>query len=126
MTIESENAREEIKEIVKKCITCGICKSLCPVFKTIREEKVSPRGKTMLLKKEVYDEIIYKCSLCRGCEQRCPSGIKICSAFKKARKVLVEEGKETEANKEMIQNIRTYGNPFGKIVPGKCRKLYCC
>ena len=35
MTIESENAREEIRDIVDKCVRCGFCKSLCPVFKAI-------------------------------------------------------------------------------------------
>lgn len=124
-TIESENAREEVKEIIEKCVRCGMCKSLCPVFKIIREEAVSPRGKAILLQDNIYDKIIYECTLCKACEQTCPLGLKLCSAFKKARKVMVEEGRETKENKEMIENVREHGNPFGKQA-GKSKKMYCC
>lgn len=124
-SIEAANAMEEIEEITNKCIRCGMCKSLCPVFKIVREETVSPRGKTMILDSKVYDKIVYECSLCKACEQKCPLNLKLCDAFRKARKVLVEQGKETKENKEMIKNIKKEGNPFGKI-SGKPKKLYCC
>jgi len=125
MKVEAENAKEEINEIVEKCIKCGMCKSLCPVFKIVREETISPRGKATILDNKVYDKIVYQCSLCKACEQKCPLNLKLCTAFKKARQVLVETGKETEENKEMIKNIRQDGNPFGKS-KGKSGKLYCC
>ena len=125
MKVESENAIEEVKEIVDKCVKCGMCKSLCPVFIILREETVSPRGKAMLLEKDFYDKLVYECSLCKACEEKCPLKLELCEAFKKARKVLVEEGKGTEENKEMMKNVRKEGNPFGEI-KGKVRKLYCC
>lgn len=125
MTVEAENAKQEVEEIVEKCVKCGLCKSLCPVFKIIREETISPRGKAMILEKGVYDKIMYECSLCKACEEKCPAELKLCQAFKKARLVLVESGKETKENKEMIKNIRDFGNPFGKL-QGKAKKLYCC
>jgi len=125
MTAEAENAKIEVSEIVEKCVKCGMCKSICPVFNIIREETIGPRGKTMILEKEIYDKIVYECSLCKACEEKCPLDLKLCDAFRKARKVLVEEKKETKENKEMIKNIRESGNPFGKDI-GKKRKLYCC
>ena len=123
-SIEAENAKQEIKEIINECIKCGMCKSLCPVFKIVREEVISPRGKVLILEKEIYDKIMYECSLCKACEETCPVDIKLCEAFKKARKVLVEIGKETASNKEMMKNIKEAGNPFGKNIDKK--KLYCC
>lgn len=125
-TVEADNAKEEIEEIVEKCVKCGLCKDLCPVFRIVREESVSPRGKTMILDEGVYDKIVYECSLCRGCEQKCPLDLKLCDAFRKARKVLVEKGQETKENREMIKNIRKDGNPFGKLTGKKPGKLYCC
>ena len=125
MEPESQNAAEEAKEIVEKCINCGMCKALCPVFSVMREEALSPRGKAILLNSDVYDKILYECTLCKACEQKCPLDIKLCEAFRKARNVLAANNKETEANKEMIKNIRAEGNPFGKE-KGKERKLYCC
>jgi len=124
-SVEAENAKVEIEEIVEKCIKCGMCKSLCPVFRIVREETVSPRGKAILLEKKIYDKIVYECSLCKACEEKCPLDLKLCEAFRKARKVLVEKGKEGKENKEMIKNIRKDGNPFGRIT-GKQKKLYCC
>jgi glycolate oxidase iron-sulfur subunit len=123
--IACENAKNEIEEIVEKCIKCGMCKSLCPVFRVIREESISPRGKSIVLEEKIYDRIVYECSLCKACEQKCPLDIKLCTAFRKARQVLILNKQETKANKEMIKNIRKYGNPFG-IKIGERGKLYCC
>jgi len=125
MSVESENAKQQVEEIIEKCVKCGLCKGLCPVFKIIREESISPRGKTIMLDKKIYEKILYDCSLCKACEETCPLGLKLCEAFRKARIVLVEEGKTTDENKEMIENIRKEGNPFGKEA-GKSKKLYCC
>lgn len=125
MSVEAENAKEEVKEIVEKCIKCGMCKSLCPIFSILREESFSPRGKSIMLGKDFYDKIIYECSLCKACESNCPLNLKLCEAFRKARVVLVEQGQETKENKEMLDNIKKDGNPFGKI-KGKPDKLYCC
>lgn len=124
MTFEADNAKQEVEEIIEKCVKCGLCKSLCPVFRIIREETISPRGRTILLDKKVYDKILYDCSLCKACESKCPLDLKLCSAFLKARVVLVESGKETKENKEMIKTIRQDGNPFGKKI--KKGKFYCC
>jgi len=112
MTIESDNAKEEIKEIVEKCIRCGLCKQLCPVFKIMREEQFSPRGKTILLNNSFYGKIIYQCNLCKACEEKCPLNLKLCEAFLKARKVLVEGGKGI--GKDVIDNLEKKGNVFGE------------
>jgi len=113
MTIESDNAKEEIKEIVEKCVRCGLCKSLCPVFRILREEQVSPRGKTIVLDNANFEKIIYECTLCKACEVKCPLNLKLCDAFIKARKVLIAQKKEIPENKKMIENLNESGNIFG-------------
>ena len=62
----------------------------------------------MMLDKGAYEKIIYDCALCKACEFKCPVGLKLCEQFRKARKVLVGKGKETEANKEMMKNNKLY------------------
>ena len=123
--IAEENAKNEIEEIVEKCIKCGMCKSICPVFRVMREESIGPRGKAIVLEEKIYDKIVYECSLCKACEQKCPLDLKLCTAFRKARQVLILKKQETKANKEMIKNIRNHGNPFG-VKRGDRGKLYCC
>lgn len=118
---------EEINEIIKPCIKCGMCKSLCPIFKILLEEQYSPRGKAIMLDEKLIDEIVFKCNLCRACKVKCPLNIELDKAFRKAREVLVLEGKELKENKEMIENIRKTGNPFGDKSKGDSPdKLYCC
>lgn len=124
--IQANNLIEEASATLDNCIKCGMCKSLCPVFKILREEKVSPRGQSILLQEKILDEIAFKCNLCRACEEKCPLNLKICDAILKAREALVLRDKGLESNKEMIKNIRESGNPFGKDAPDKNGKLYCC
>lgn len=123
--IESANLSEEAAEIFDSCIECGMCKAICPVFKTLKEERISPRGKGILLSEKILDKLVFECTLCKACETRCALEIKVCDAILKAREAMVLKGKGLKSNEEMINNIRKNGNPFGKgeIDP---QKLYCC
>jgi len=124
--IEANNLMGEASEVFDNCIKCGMCKSLCPVFKVLKEERVSPRGKAIILSEKVMDKVMFECTLCKGCEQRCPLGIKVCDGVRKAREAMVLKKKGLKSNEEMIENIRKYGNPFGKGDPKDLEKLYCC
>ncbi|MBU0957839.1 MAG: (Fe-S)-binding protein [Nanoarchaeota archaeon] len=114
-SIEGENAKEEIEEILSKCIYCGLCNSNCGVFRILKEEKVSPRGQILILQDEIIDKIIYACNLCLACEEKCPVNVKVCDAIKKARFAMVESGKVSKGNKEILDNVRKFGNVHGKI-----------
>lgn len=124
--IEAENLINEIKEILSPCVNCGMCKANCGVFRVLREESISPRGKAILLNESILDKIVFQCNLCKACEEKCPLNLKICEAIRKARQVLVLSGKELKENKEMIENIRKTGNPFGKGEIKDKEKFYCC
>jgi fumarate reductase (CoM/CoB) subunit B len=109
------------------CTLCGLCKTNCPVFKATKLEPKSARGRAILLKNHKLDDIIHQCTLCKSCQIECPEGIDLPEAIKKARAESIKKGKETQANKIMIRNIRAHGNPFGKQEKGKIPKdLYCC
>ena len=114
MTIESENLKQEIKEIVEPCINCGLCKNLCVLTKVLRQEQFSPRGKAIMLNKGIYEKILYKDTLSGSCEKTCPVKIKMHEAIIKSRQVLVQTRIETQENKEIIKNLETTGNIFGE------------
>jgi Fe-S oxidoreductase len=124
--IEAKNLLEEASGVLEKCIQCGMCKALCPVFKVLREEAVSPRGKAVMLSDKVLDKVVFECNLCKACEQRCPLNIKVCDAILKAREAAVLKGQGLKSNEEMIENVRKTGNPFGNDVEKSKDKLYCC
>ena len=123
--IESMNALQEASEILEKCIKCGMCKSLCPVFRSIKEEEISPRGHSIILTNKIVSESLFKCNLCKICEKKCPLNLKICDAIIKARESISLNEKNIKSNKEMIENVRKTGNPFGGKKP-EGDKLYCC
>lgn len=77
---------ERLREYLKKCVRCGQCRSVCPVFQVIRQESASPRGKVYLCTllatgKERPSRRarhhLSLCLLCRSCSAECPSGVPV-------------------------------------------------
>lgn len=126
VNIERKNLVGEIGEILSPCIKCGMCKSLCPVFKVLKREEVSPRGHSIMLNEEILNELVFKCTFCKACEEKCPLSLKICDAMKKAREVLVGDGEGIKSNEKMVESIRKTGSPFSDTGKPNSDKLYCC
>jgi len=126
--MEEKQKNDELRMTDRtKCTLCGICKFSCPTYKIFLDEAVSPRGKATMLKKGFPSKYFYLCTLCKACEETCIlKDIDIVEKIRDFRKDLVDLGITTEANKAMIENIRQYGNPFGKVEPGKKITLFCC
>jgi len=117
--IAAANLLEEASEIFDSCVKCGMCKAFCPVFRVLREEGYSARGKGILISDKVMDKIIFECTLCGACEKKC-------DAVRKVREAMVLSGKGLKSNEEMMKNVRKTGNPFGESVGKNPDKLYCC
>lgn len=97
-----------------KCNECGLCKESCPVFRVLKKECVSPRGFAILQKKEQYDKVFYLCTLCNNCKIVCP--YKADLNLLEIREKVLEKSGEIPAVKEMVENLRRTGNPYGKTV----------
>ncbi len=110
--IEEKNTREDIIEITEKCIKCGLCKELCPVFKALREEQTSPRGHCILLSNKIFSELVYQCTLCKACELKCPLHLDICRAIKKARTILANREEDNPELKKVLKKIEDKENPY--------------
>jgi len=134
-----DNGREKLLEQgfeeILYCINCGACLDFCPVFhqigrnygsKYLGSKGIIFAGFSENLKKAV-DSNCFSCASCLACYENCPAKINLPELMKKLRSYLEKENLQTEANKEMIENIRKFGNPFGKLEEGKIpKKLYCC
>lgn len=114
-----------MKKSLIKCSECGMCKNVCPIYKVELNEFKSPRGKAILKKEDIMDTVFFDCTMCKACEEVCPLNIEFDHIEIRSR--LVKAKMDPEANKEMIENIKKYGNPFGNVEKGKKPKnLYCC
>lgn len=108
-----------------QCIQCGLCREACPTFRATKNELIGPRGRAKLSDNKKLDHAFYLCTACEACQEACP--IKYDLKISEKRKNMIDDQKETAANKEMIANIRKYRNPFGPIKKGTIpKKLYCC
>ncbi|MBT6341028.1 MAG: (Fe-S)-binding protein [Desulfobacula sp.] len=129
-------------KLLQNCGKCGLCLYVCPVYKIIKEEQSSPRGKLQLIKAHenntlasspLLKEIVSKCLMCGSCSANCPSGINHYSKFMEMRKKMVEAQGEEPAIKSLIYLLsREYRLKFGaglaragqKIIPDYFAKNY--
>ena len=134
-----DNGREKLLkegfEEILYCINCGACLDFCPVFNQIGRnygsKYLGTKGIIFAGFSEGFKKAIeancFSCTSCMACYQNCPVKINLPELMKKLRSYLEKENLQTEVNKEMIENIRKFGNPFGKLEEGKIpKKLYCC
>ncbi|MHB1406175.1 MAG: (Fe-S)-binding protein [Desulfitobacteriaceae bacterium] len=87
------------KEIIR-CIRCGACQNVCPVFKELQAEASVARGRVMLIRAviskdldltEGFREKMSLCLMCKACVANCPSGVKVDKLVEAARKEIAEK-----------------------------------
>ena len=98
-----------VQEQIMKCVRCGKCRSVCPVFAEIRNETAAPRGHVFMVQmlrdgkvephQEVYDHLA-KCLLCETCSVNCPSGIDVHELNAAARSYIYDQN--PSAGKELV------------------------
>lgn len=130
----SKMIKEGFEELLY-CINCGACLNFCPVFhqigrsygsKYLGSKGVIFAGLSENLQKAI-EANCFSCTLCSACFENCPVKIDLPKLMKKLRSLMERENLQTKENQEMIEKIRQFGNPFGKVEEGKIpKKLYCC
>jgi glycolate oxidase iron-sulfur subunit len=91
----------ELEKEVIRCIKCGACQSVCPVFRELRAESTVARGKINLIKAVIRGEVdaggaafaerMSWCLMCKACQESCPSGVRLDQLMLAARRKLVED-----------------------------------
>jgi len=81
-----------------KCIRCGACMSICPIYQVSQDESDVARGKMALFDCQkdtpdiIYDarfkELISRCLLCGACANSCPNQVPTCGNVQAMRQQL--------------------------------------
>ncbi len=88
----------QIKEELNKCVKCGACMSVCPIYRQTGREEMVARGKLALIEhllnsgkdhheqlSDFYRQAVDYCLLCHSCEENCSKNVKITTIVKAAR-----------------------------------------
>ncbi len=77
---------ETLKRELIRCMKCGNCMSVCPIYNVEKKEASVARGKIALGEAVLKDEIdiddetlvklIFNCLVCKSCMMACPSGVR--------------------------------------------------
>jgi coenzyme F420-reducing hydrogenase delta subunit/formate hydrogenlyase subunit 6/NADH:ubiquinone oxidoreductase subunit I len=96
---------KKYQQELNKCIRCGYCYELCPLFKSHNWESDTPRGKLILIYGMINGEIkptqeivdkIFQCFYCKSCSDNCSAGVPVTEILSDARADLIEQGFEVE------------------------------
>jgi glycolate oxidase iron-sulfur subunit len=108
--MKGKNMKNEHKHIATRedellrCLKCGTCLSVCPVYAETRYEPAAPRGRVALIEKvnkgelelsEVFRKKINVCLNCKSCVEACPSQVRADDLILCSRADLVQAGKFT-------------------------------
>ena len=94
------NHLETLKEIADKCVRCGLCQSVCPVFAELQKETAVARGKVSLIRKVFSGDAGYserlsthllQCLGCGACTESCPNGVRADELILATRALMVEK-----------------------------------
>lgn len=121
MVATSDKDNSKAKEILDKCVQCGSCLSVCPVFKVRSQEKFTPRGKLYYLQqsekienepslKKAYADTIFSCTACGLCTDICDSDVSLLDIFYTAKNEYIDQKPVFNA---LRQKTTETGNIFG-------------
>ncbi len=91
---------EQVGDELKKCVKCGACQSVCPIYLETKQEKYVARGKIALSQAasegrlpytDEFDSALHNCLLCLSCVEVCSSNVRVDKIITAARSSLVRE-----------------------------------
>jgi glycolate oxidase iron-sulfur subunit len=112
---------------VNRCLKCGLCRAVCPVFAEVLDESGCARGKIALIEglsenslslSGRFSDKLSKCLNCKSCMEACPSGIKVDELVLAARSEIFQRGKFPLLKRLIFRHLLRRGKllpPVGKL-----------
>lgn len=117
-----ESGLEPDLRAIMKCVRCGTCRSICPVFDVVGWESSSSRGRMLvalgiaqgLEADDAVLDSLNMCTTCGLCEKLCPSGASPVKLVEHTRHILVSQGKMSRAQTDIVSRAKEFGNSLGE------------
>ena len=108
---------------VYTCASCGYCRDNCPVASKLGFERVTARGRMLLVKRMIEGKLpfnralvdsLYTCMLCGACSELCPTKIDYDEVVSTLRRQAVTSGLLPDSQVTSRDVIAEHGNPFAQ------------
>ncbi|NYT01378.1 MAG: (Fe-S)-binding protein, partial [Methanosarcinales archaeon] len=107
---------------INKCVRCGTCRSVCPIFEDSGWESANTRGRIMIIKGLAEGreadasavDSLSTCTTCGLCTECCPAGVNPPELIEASRRDLVSRGMVTERQALLNRKVIESGNTFGE------------
>jgi len=113
---------DRVKEIMKNCRFCFMCRHACPTFLSTKLDSHTPRGYALMLSEIStgmrdwtvdFVRKFYQCSQCGLCREDCEFHWAEDDLVRHAREDIIEKNMEPEGVKNVLESIQAFGLPFG-------------
>jgi glycolate oxidase iron-sulfur subunit len=103
---------------IERCLKCGLCRSVCPVFAEALDESASARGRIAMVEALYEDGLtltplladrLSKCLNCKACMEACPSAIKVDEIVLAARAEIFTRGRFPALKKFIFRHLLRRG-----------------
>jgi Fe-S oxidoreductase len=121
----SYHAQGVYKMSVDRCVRCGSCLKICPIFDAVGEEQYSPRGKAYLIQvmdlieddeelAKEFRKLLFQCTMCGRCKEICASDVDLLRVWHEQRgaalSVAPEEFAYLDSLRSALENVQNiYG-----------------
>jgi glycolate oxidase iron-sulfur subunit len=123
---------------IERCLKCGLCRSVCPVFAEVLDESGCARGKIALVEalaagdvplSRIFSDRLSKCLNCKSCMEACPSGVRVDELILAARAEIFNKGPFPLVKKLVFKHLLRRGRllpPVSKALAFVERKILRC
>ena len=112
---------KELKDFagdINKCSKCGLCQSVCPIYKITGNDCAVSKGKFVMLEgvlkgdlklSKNIEKYLDMCLKCGKCKDFCPSGIDVCKIFNIAKHMCAKNTFQGKVEK-FLESKQVFGN----------------
>ena len=105
---------DAMKHEISRCVRCGTCMAVCPVYEAMGFEGGVARGKLSLISAhldgrlsdgKIYRYFLTACLLCNRCKSSCPNEVDTAMGVQGARAMLARKGKIGRIKRFVLRRI---------------------